>query len=223
MLDFLNKKLDSWCFFLVEQTVADNSAGYGQSCTIGSNQCISSVGLVCSGGLCGCSSPYSWNTATSTCKRKFSKNFSNEKLFILGTLLTYNQACSTNSQCNSSLGLNCTNSVCQCDGFHAWNSANNSCEWFCWFWKWKLNDRLFLNRCVYSNGQFVIWCNMFSWCITMQFNSWFDLYRQLYMSEFENMECNRLCLSSWNIFECNKSLWYDFSNLLLLFALMFLI
>jgi len=128
MLDFLNKKLDSWCFFLVEQTVADNSAGYGQSCTIGSNQCISSVGLVCSGGLCGCSSPYSWNTATSTCKRKFSKNFSNEKLFILGTLLTYNQACSTNSQCNSSLGLNCTNSVCQCDGFHAWNSANNSCE-----------------------------------------------------------------------------------------------
>ncbi len=47
----------------------------------------------------------------------------------LGTLLTYNQACSTSSQCNSSLGLSCTNQICQCDSYHSWNSTNNTCEY----------------------------------------------------------------------------------------------
>ncbi|CAF5216521.1 unnamed protein product, partial [Rotaria magnacalcarata] len=44
-----------------------------------------------------------------------------------GTLLTYNQVCSTSSQCNSSLGLICTSQICQCDGYHSWVSLNNTC------------------------------------------------------------------------------------------------
>jgi hypothetical protein len=48
---------------------------------------------------------------------------------FLGTLLTYNQACSSSNQCNSLLGLNCTNQICQCDNYHSWSSSNNMCKY----------------------------------------------------------------------------------------------
>lgn len=53
---------------IADSTAADNSLTYGQTCKSGSNQCKSSQGLSCTNGFCSCTSPYSWNTATSSCK-----------------------------------------------------------------------------------------------------------------------------------------------------------
>ncbi|CAF3255177.1 unnamed protein product [Rotaria sp. Silwood2] len=55
-------------FCISAKTVADNSLTFNEACTVDSNQCISSQGLSCSNGFCSCSSPYSWNTATTSCK-----------------------------------------------------------------------------------------------------------------------------------------------------------
>ncbi|CAF3159597.1 unnamed protein product [Rotaria sp. Silwood2] len=92
-------------------TTTDQSLTYNEVCKTGSNQCKSSQGLYCPYGFCSCTSPYSWNTATSTC-----------------TLLTYNRACSASNQCNSLLGLICTNQICQCDSYHSWDTQNNTCK-----------------------------------------------------------------------------------------------
>ena len=56
---------------LVASTAADNSLTYNQACTIGSSQCMSSQGLTCANGFCSCTSPYSWNTGSKTCKNLF--------------------------------------------------------------------------------------------------------------------------------------------------------
>jgi hypothetical protein len=55
---------------------------------------------------------------------------SNKLNIPLGTLLTYNQACTATNQCYTSLGLSCTNQLCQCDIYHSWSSVNNICK----FW-----------------------------------------------------------------------------------------
>ncbi|CAF1274835.1 unnamed protein product [Rotaria sordida] len=91
------------------KTVADNSLAYNEVCTVDSNQCISSQGLSCSNGFCSCSSPYSWNTATTSC-----------------TYLTYNQSCTTSNQCDSSVGLICA-STCTCNNSKVWNISTCVC------------------------------------------------------------------------------------------------
>ena len=114
-------------------TVADQSLSYNEACTIGSNQCKSSQGLSCPHGFCTCSSPYSWNTISTTCKTPTKDLLFVSSFDLVGTLLTYNQACSTSNQCSSSLGLICANRICDCDPYHSWNGTNNTCKSFDYF------------------------------------------------------------------------------------------
>lgn len=51
-------------------TVSDQSLSYNGACTVGSNQCKSSQGLYCPNGFCTCTSPYSWNSRTTSCKTR---------------------------------------------------------------------------------------------------------------------------------------------------------
>jgi hypothetical protein len=64
---------------------------------------------------------------------------SNKLNIPLGTLLTYNQACTATNQCYTSLGLSCTNQLCQCDIYHSWSSVNNICK----FWIWDRNKFIY--------------------------------------------------------------------------------
>ena len=55
------------------------------------------------------------------------------RIFILfflfvGTLLSYNQVCSTSSQCSLSLGLSCSSNLCRCAIYYQWNSSLNTCK-----------------------------------------------------------------------------------------------
>jgi hypothetical protein len=47
---------------------------------------------------------------------------------ILGALLTYNQTCSSSSQCDSTKGLSCNNSICVCDTTKYWESNLKDCR-----------------------------------------------------------------------------------------------
>ncbi|CAF2844705.1 unnamed protein product [Rotaria sp. Silwood2] len=94
---------------IVGVTVADNSLTYNEACTVGSTQCISSQGLSCSNGFCSCSSPYSWNTATTSC-----------------TYLSYNQSCTASNQCDPSIDFTCTG-TCTCSNSKVWNISTCVC------------------------------------------------------------------------------------------------
>ena len=47
---------------------------------------------------------------------------------ILGAYLKYNDNCTSSSQCDSSLQLVCTNSLCKCNGYYTYNATNSACE-----------------------------------------------------------------------------------------------
>ncbi|CAF1271039.1 unnamed protein product [Adineta steineri] len=103
--------------------ILNNTLTYGDTCTVGSNQCESSSGLVCTGN-CSCTATKAWNVSACSCPSETFLNSSG----LCETQRLYNQTCVVGSmQCDSSRGLSCNNSICICDATKYWNMNFQQC------------------------------------------------------------------------------------------------
>ena len=72
-------------------------------------------------------------------------------------MLSYNQACSSSNQCDSSKNLTCSNQLCLCDIYHQWSSSLTTCKVFSFlfkienFFRFSLGSLILNNTFTYGN------------------------------------------------------------------------